>query len=174
MIAPALAGAVLLSLLSTAADYVWFLNIPRHQLLSGAIHGAALFGTLGAYLGWRKGHFLLGKLGGLASGLVAAASFYALAPLAGYSAMLVSWWLVWVMLAAVQSKLEGGWDTRFALARGTATAVAAALGFTVVLFSLYRGWPPDSFPAAKHLASWVMAYLPGLYVLMKPKAQRRD
>ena len=30
----------MLATLSTAADYVWFLDIPQHQVMSGSIHGA--------------------------------------------------------------------------------------------------------------------------------------
>src|SRR5689334_11904212 len=97
---PALIGALLLAALSTAADYIWFLNIPAHTAASGATHGAALFAALGGYLGWRKGQLIVGVIGGLLSGLVAALSFYVLAPLGGYSVMLVSWLLLWILLAA--------------------------------------------------------------------------
>jgi hypothetical protein len=47
------------------------------------------------------------------------------------------------------------------------TSIAAGLGFAVVLFQLYRGWPPAEFPVFRHLVAWSMAYLPGLYVLLK-------
>ena len=166
-LAPALFGSLLLATLSTIADYIWFLDIPGHQVLSGSIHGAALFGALGAYLGWRKGKLLIGLLGGLASGLVAALSFYALAPVGGYNMMLVSWLILWIMLAGLQHYLEGRLDVARALGRGVITAVVAALGFGVVLFQLYRRWPPDTFSVFKHFVAWAMAYLPGLYVLLK-------
>lgn len=166
-LAPALVGSLLLATLSTIADYVWFLDIPRHQVLSGSIHGAALFSALGAYLGWRKGKLVIGLLGGLASGVLAALSFYALAPLGGYNMMLVSWLILWIMLAWLQTYLDGRWDMAKGLGRGVVTAVVAALGFAVVLFQLYRGWPPETFPVFKHFVAWSMAYLPGLYVLLK-------
>src|SRR5688572_32309099 len=89
LVTPALVGSLLLATLSTVADYVWFLDIPQHQVLSGSIHGAVLFAALGAYLGWRKGKAAIGLIGGLLSGLIAALSFYALAPLGGYNMMLV-------------------------------------------------------------------------------------
>ena len=166
-LAPALIGSLLLATLSTIADYVWFLDIPRHQVLSGSIHGAALFSALGAYLGWRKGKLGAGALGGLLSGLIAALSFYVLAPFGGYSMMLVSWLLLWIMLAALQTYLDGRLDMAKALGRGIITSIAAALGFGGVLFQLYRDWPPDTFPVFKHFVAWAMAYLPGLYVLLK-------
>ena len=167
LLTPAVVGSLLLAILSTVADYVWFLNIPKHQVTSGAIHGAALFAALGAYLGWRKGQLGAGALGGLLSGTAAALSFYALAPFGGYNVMLVSWLILWILLAALQTYLDGRLDIARAIGRGIVTAIVAAVGFGVVLFQLYRGWPPETFPVFKHLIAWSMAYLPGLYVLLK-------
>jgi hypothetical protein len=167
LLAPAVVGSVLLAVLSTIADYVWFADIPQHQVSSGMIHGATLFAALGWYLGWRKGQAGIGALGGLLSGTLAALSFYALAPIGGYSMMLVSWLLLWIMLAGLQTHLDGQLSVAKAFGRGLITAVVAAVGFGVVLFELYRGWPPQSFPVFKHFIAWTMAYLPGLYVLLK-------
>ena len=166
-ITPALVGSLLLAALSTAADYVWFLDIPGHQVTSGSIHGAVLFAALGAYLGWRKGKLVIGLLGGLMSGLIAALSFYVLAPIGGYNVMLVSWLILWILLAALQTYLDGRLDIARALGRGVITAVVAAVGFGIVLFQLYRGWPPERFSFVTHFIAWAIAYLPGLYVLLK-------
>jgi hypothetical protein len=54
LVGPALIGSMLLAVLSTVADYVWFLNIPQHQVSSGMIHGSTLFFALGGYLGWPR------------------------------------------------------------------------------------------------------------------------
>ncbi|MFM8532237.1 MAG: hypothetical protein ACKOEC_01365 [Acidimicrobiia bacterium] len=167
MLTPAVVGSLLLAVLSTIADYVWFLNIPQPQVTSGAIHGSTLFAALGAYLGWRKGALAIGALGGLGAGLTAALSFYLLAPVGGYNMMLVSWLLLWILLSGLQTHLDGRFDIAKALGRGIVTSIAAALGFGVVLFELYRGWPPESFSFFKHFVAWAMAYLPGLYVLLK-------
>ena len=167
LLTPALVGSLLLAILSTVADYVWFLDIPQHQVTSGSIHGATLFAALGLYLGWRKGKALFGLIGGLASGLVAALSFYVLAPIGGYNMMLVSWLVLWIMLAGLQTYLDGRFDLPRTIGRGLITAVVAGIGFGVVLFELYRGWPPQSFSFFKHFVAWAMAYLPGLYVLLK-------
>ena len=167
VLTPAIIGALLLAVLSTVADYIWFRNIPQHQVSSGMIHGAVLFAALGAYLGWRRGKLGVGAIGGLVSGTVAALSFYALAPIGGYYMMLVSWALLWVLLAALQTHLDGQLNLARAIGRGLVTAIVAGLGFAVVLLQLYKGWPPASFPAVKHFIAWSMAYLPGLYVLLK-------
>jgi hypothetical protein len=167
LLSPAVVGSLLLAVLSTIADYVWFLKIPQHQVASGAIHGAVLFAALGWYLGWRKGKAGAGVLGGLFSGLLAALSFYALAPFGGYDVMLVSWLLLWILLAALQRYLDGDPNLGKAIGRGIITAIVAAVGFGIVLFRLYRGWPPAEFPAFTHFVAWSLAYLPGLYVLLK-------
>ena len=167
VLTPAIVGSLLLAALSTVADYVWFLDIPQHQVLSGSIHGAVLFAALGAYLGGRKGQLGVGAIGGLLSGMIAALSFYALAPIGGYSMMLVSWVLLWILLAALQTHLDGTLNSARAIGRGLVTSIAAGLGFAVVLFQLYKGWPPPEFPVFKHFIAWAMAYLPGLYVLLK-------
>lgn len=167
LLGPAVIGSVLLAVLSTIADYVWFRGIPQHQVSSGAIHGATLFAALGAYLGWRKGRAAAGALGGLLSGLAAALSFYVLVPFGGYNVMLVSWLLLWICLAGLQTYLDGRLDFAKALARGVITAVVAAIGFGVVLFQLYRHWPPQTFSFLTHFAAWSVAYIPGLYVLLR-------
>jgi hypothetical protein len=94
-------------------------------------------------------------------------SFYALAPFGGYNMMLVSWLLLWILLAALQTHLDGRLDLAKALGRGLITAIVAAIGFGVVLFELYGNWPPQSFSPFKHFVAWSMAYVPGLYVLLK-------
>lgn len=167
ILSPAVVGSLLLAILSTIADYIWFLQIPRHQVASGAIHGAVLFAALGWYLGWRKGQAGAGALGGLLSGAIAAISFYVLAPFGGYPVMLISWLVLWIMLAALQRYLDGDLNIAKAIGRGITTAIVAAIGFGVVLFRLYRGWPPAEFPALLHFAAWSLAYFPGLHVLLK-------
>jgi hypothetical protein len=167
LLTPAVVGSLLLAVLSTIADYVWFADIPQHQVSSGMIHGATLFAALGLYLGWRKGKAAAGAIGGLLSGTIAALSFYALAPIGGYSMMLVSWLLLWIMLATLQTYLDGHLNIPKGIGRGLITAVVAALGFGVVLFQLYRGWPPPTFSFFTHFLAWSLAYLPGLYVLLR-------
>lgn len=167
LIGPALIGSMLLALLSTVADYVWFLNLPPHQVSSGMVHGSVLFAALGGYLGWRQGRAVAGVIGGWVSGMLAALSFYAMVPIGGYPMMFVSWVLLWGMLAALQTHLDGRLDLPKAIGRGLATSIAAGLGFAVVLFQLYRGWPPAEFPVFRHFVAWSMAYLPGLWVLLR-------
>jgi hypothetical protein len=167
LLSPAVVGSLLLAILSTIADYIWFAGIPQHQVWSGTLHGATLFAALGWYLGWRKGQGGAGALGGLLSGAIAAVSFYVLAPIGGYAMMLVSWLLLWILLAGLQTYLDGQVKIAKAVGRGIITAVVAGAGFGIVLFQLYKGWPPPSFPGVTHFVAWTIAYLPGLHVLFK-------
>lgn len=168
----AIVGALLLAAVSTAADYVWALQIPRHQLSSGLIHASVLFVVLGGYLGWLARRPVAGALGGWASGAVAAASFYALAPVAGYNAMIVSWVVLWLSLAALGAFLDRRARGRAVLLRGLLAAAAAGVGFGLVLYFLYGRWPPATFSPVRHFAAWTVAYVPGLLVLLadRPRA----
>jgi hypothetical protein len=102
----------------------------------------------------------------------AAGSFYALAPFGGYNVMLVSWLLLWILLARCRptSTAASTWPRRSAAASSRRSL--RRLAFGVVLFQLYRGWPPETFPVFKHFVAWSMAYLPGLYVLLKRLVSR--
>lgn len=164
-------GALLVATAGTLADGVWALDLPEHQWVSGVVHGAAVFLTLGGFLGARASRPWAGAVGGALSGAVAAASFYVLVPVGGYGVMFVSWWILWLMLAAVQGEL---WPARVGrrpaagvvLRLGTRAALAAAVGFSFVFFVLYGGWSPTAFAPWLHAAAWTVAYLPGLAVLV--------
>jgi hypothetical protein len=54
LLTPAVVGSLLLAILSTIADYVWFLNIPQHQVRRRDSRRDALRRAR-RYLGWRKG-----------------------------------------------------------------------------------------------------------------------
>ncbi len=132
------------------------------------IHGATLFAALGAYLGWRKGKAGAGAIGGLLSGTIAALSFYALAPIGGYSMMLVSWLLLWIMLAALQTYLDGRLNIAKAIGRGIdhRRSSRRSASASSCSSSIAAGRRP-TFSFFKHFVAWSMAYLPGLYVLLK-------
>ena len=110
----ALAGAVLLAALSTLGDFVWANWRVRHLMLYGVLHGMAIFLAIGLFLGGRTGAPLLGGIAGVIAGAAAAGSFYLLRPVMGYSAMFVSWVLVWIALGFINP-----WLTVRALTRRT-------------------------------------------------------
>jgi len=110
LLSPAVVGSLLLATLSTIADYIWFLNIPTHQVVSGLVHGASLFAALGLYLGWRKGQSAAGLVGGLLSGMLwlqRGNPFSSM--LGGIVAALLLWrgtlyrskWMLWILMLSL-------------------------------------------------------------------------
>ena len=91
-----------------------------------------------------------------------------LAPIGGYNVMLVSWLLLWIMLAALQTHLDGRLDLAKAHRprhhhrdRRRASDLAWSCFSCIAAGRLRRS------PFFKHFVAWSMAYLPGLYVLLK-------
>jgi hypothetical protein len=106
--AAALAGALLLGAVNTLGDFVWAPFVPAHHATFGLVHGTLLLLVLGLYLGVLRGRATRGAFGGALLGLLAAASFYALAPLLGFTAaLLASWAALWLGLALLDALLRG-------------------------------------------------------------------
>ena len=177
----ALAGAVLLAALSTLGDFVWANWRVRHLMLYGVLHGMTIFLAIGLVLGGRTGAPLLGGVAGVVAGAAAAGSFYLLAPLMGYSAMFLSWVLVWIALGFISL-----WLTRRATARrlgpgylvvpfgvllteGLGRGVVAALASGAAFYAVSGMWfpfNPTGWDYAVHFASWTVAFLPGFAALL--------
>jgi hypothetical protein len=163
----ALGGALVLAALNTLGDFVWARFVPRHRAVLGLAHGTLLLLALGLYLGLVRRRPLPGALGGAAAGLLAAASFYALAPLVGYSAMFVSWMALWMALAFLDGRLRGGAPGREWLARGLLAAAGSGLAFYAVSGIWTRPAPGGpSYPY--HFLCWTIAFLPGFAALLLP------
>jgi hypothetical protein len=162
----ALIGAVLVAAVSTLGDYVWAAFIPRHMPRYGLAHGTLLFLCVGLYLGALVRRPALGAAGGAAIGLLAAGSFYVLAPLAGYSVMFVSWFGVWIALAFLNGRVLRGQASRAdTLARGVAAAVLSGAAFYAVS-GIWFPFRPRGWDYAVHVVSWTIAYLPGFAALL--------
>ncbi len=117
---PAVVGALLLGALNTFGDFVWARFISSHRAVFGLVHGTLLLMAVGLYLGVLRGRPAFGAVAGATVGLLAAASFYALAPLLGYSAMFVSWMALWIGFAFLDARLHGGAAPRETLLAGRA------------------------------------------------------
>ena len=131
-LAAALLGALLLGLLSTLGDFAWARFVPAHRAAYGVAHGTLLLAAVGLYLGALRGRPARGVLAGALVGLLAAASFYVLAPLLGYAAMLASWMALWIGFALVDARLRGGAPAREVVVRGLAAAVGSGLAFWAI------------------------------------------
>jgi hypothetical protein len=150
----------------TFGDWVWAALSLTHRPQYGLVHGTLLCFWMGLYLGALSGRVAWGALVGAAIGFAAAASFYGLAPMLGYSAMFASWVGLWFGLA---------WLTRQLLAsrglsggHGILRAVLAAVGSGVAFYAVSGIWmrPPSAYEYAWHFAAWTIAFLPGSLALL--------
>jgi len=177
----ALTGAVLLAALSTMGDFVWANWRVRHLMLYGIVHGMAIFLAIGLFLGGRTGAPLLGGVAGVVAGAAAAGSFYLFAPVLGYSAMFLSWVLVWIALGLINlwlmvratarqpgagsSSIMAGVLLKDGLGRGVIAALASGAAFYAVS-GMWFPFNPAGWDYAVHFASWTFAFLPGFAALL--------
>jgi hypothetical protein len=166
-------GALLLAALSTLGDLIWARFALRHRAVFGLAHGTLLLLALGLYLGRHRGRPAAGALAGAGVGLLAAASFYALAPLFRYSAMFASWALLWVGFAVLDARLRGGAPAREVGLRGLAAAAGSGLAFYAIS-GIWTRPAPGGPSYAYHFLAWTIAFLPGFAALLlaSPSAPR--
>jgi hypothetical protein len=161
----ALVGALVLGALNTFGDFLWARFVSSHRAPLGLAHGTLLLLALGLYLGGLRKRPAAGAIGGAVVGLLAAASFYALAPLFGYSAMFVSWMALWLGFALLDARLMGGVPAREAVVRG----VLAALGSGLAFYAISGIWTkpaPGGPNYAYNFLCWTIAFLPGFAALL--------
>lgn len=161
----AIVGAVLLGVLSTVYDFVWATWIPQHRAVYGLVHGMTLLSAVGLVLGWPVGRALAGLAGGAIAGLLAAAAFYALAPVLGMSAMFPAWMLLWLMFAALAAWLARRPLASGVVARGLMAAVLSGAAFWLIS-GIWLDHGPGGPNYARNLASWTFAYFPGFASLL--------
>lgn len=157
--------AVWAAIAMTFGDWLWAALSLRHRMPYGLAHGTLLCLWIGAYMGLVTKRIGFGAVAGAAIGFLAAASFYALAPLLGYSAMFLSWIGLWFGLAWLAQRLfAASASPRQALLR----AVIAAFGSAAAFYAVSGIWmrPPPTPNYAWNFAAWTIAFLPGSAALL--------
>jgi hypothetical protein len=168
-----LAGSLGVAAVSTLGDFVWAAGNLRHRPEYGLTHGTVLFLAIGFFLGALARRPAAGAMWGAVLGLVAAGSFYALAPIVGYSAMFVVWIAMWMALAVVYARLsqrQVGLAT--VLGRGAAAAVGSGTAFYAIS-GIWRPFDPQGWDYAVHFGAWTLAYLPGFAALILTRREGR-
>ncbi len=165
----AIIAALVLGAASTLGDMLWAGLSLRHRVVYGLLHGAAICLLIGAFVGWRARRIALGIAAGPAIGVLAAASFYALAPWLRYSAMFPAWMLFWMCFALLQKFLqrERGWGP--ALTRGLIAATLSGLTFYAIS-GIWTSPPRDGPKYLYNFGAWSFAFFPGFAALFT----RRD
>ena len=165
----ALAGAVVLAVLSTFYDFVWAHFEVRHNAINGLVHGMTLLSVAGLVLGWPVRRLGAGLAGGAIAGLVAAASFYAFYPLLGYLwAIVAAWMLLWLLFGGLEAWLRHApVGTGPVLVRSLIAAVLSGAAFYLVSGMWTDHSAPNYF---RNFASWTFAFFPGFAALLWGRA----
>lgn len=167
---------LVVALVATIGDYIWFEYGVRHTTTAGIVHGAGLLLAVGVVLGHAAGALARGSLGGIVAGVVGALAFYAVAGTLGYLGGLVAaWTFMWIVLAAINAWLRqrvgraGEW-----LTRGAAAAVASGTAFYVVSGIWTEHSPEGGRNYVWHLVAWTIAWAPGLFALTYDRAKQNE
>ena len=159
----ALAASLALAVVMTIGDFAWAAFHIRHRMTSGIAHGAVMCLCLGLAIGFRSRRKLPAAIAGLLIGVVAAGSYYALAPTLGWAAMFPVWMLLWVLFALLQRQLVHRERIGVTLKRGVLAALVS--GFAFYLISdiwIHEAAHPSLLV---HLGAWTFAFLPGFAAL---------
>ena len=160
----AIAGAFILGVVMTLADFVWEALSLRHRVAYGLAHGAAVCLAVGAIVGWRASRATTGALAGIAIGVVAAGLFYILAPALRYSAMFPAWMFFWICFAILQAQLDRSRNFKDAALRGIVAAILSGVAFYAISGIWTR--PARGGPNyLRHFLSWTFAFFPGFAAL---------
>jgi hypothetical protein len=168
----AIVAALVTAAVSTLGDYLWANVLPHHRPIFGLAHGALLFLTVGGCLGVPAGAVIVGAAGGALIGCAAAAGFYLLQPVIGYSGMFVMFVGLWLALGLLNGRVLQRRDTIGAVAvRSVLAAVGSGLGFWAIS-GIWFPFRPHGWDYAVHFASWTIAYLPGFAALLVTRAAK--
>lgn len=168
----ALISTAILAFVATFGDWVWASFLSRHVMVAGLLHGALLCLAMGAVLALPTRRVAAGAAWGVIVGIAAAATFYALAPLLGYGAMLPAWFALWVLLALAQRRFAAAAPWRGAVVRGAIAGTASGAAFYLVS-GMWTGWNPAQINYLDHLARWAFAFAPGFLALQAPSRERQ-
>ena len=160
----AVVASLCLGAAMTIGDWLWAALQIRHRVVYGLLHGALMCLCLGIAVGVRAGKPGPAAVAGPAIGVIAAASFYALAPMLRWNAMFPAWMLLWVLFGLLQYWLAKKESLGIAVMRGAAAALLSGATF----YAISGIWTNDSHDnpnLIRHFGAWTVAFLPGFVSL---------
>ena len=160
-------GIVAVAAVATLGDFVWYEFGVRNRVVAGVVHGAALLMAAGGALAWSHGRVATGLSTGIGAGVIGALLYYALDLVMGRSALLASWFSVWLLLAVGQGRIvqrpPRAWKA--VMTSGIAAALLSSLTFYAVSGMLWGRAPVGGRNYAVQLACWLVAWAPGLLAI---------
>jgi hypothetical protein len=159
----ALAASLALAAVMTIGDFAWAALHIHHRTAYGIVHGAAMCLCIGLAIGVRVRRKLATAIAGLLIGVVAAGTFYFLAPTLKWGAMFPAWMLLWLLFALLQKLLAGGERIGVTLKRGVLAALLSGFAFYLISDIWIHEAAHPSLLA--HFGAWAFAFLPGFAAL---------
>jgi hypothetical protein len=157
-------ASIVLAAVMTFGDFFWAAMNLRHRVAYGIVHGAAMCLFIGAAIGLRERRVLAGVLAGPLIGVLAACSFYLLAPWFRLAAMFPAWMLFWICFALLQGQLARERRIAGGIQRGIVAAVLSGVAFYLIS-GIWTRHDPGGPNYAWNLAAWSFAFFPGFAAL---------
>lgn len=168
-------GALIMAVVSAAADAFWAAALPQHRTIYGVVHGAVVLGVLGFVLARLAGSRrpAIAGLGGIIVGVLSAALFYVLFVLVGNPALILAWMALWVAFAFLTDLAAPRHEPPSRrLTRGLAAAVLSGIPFFVLVAGgMWLGAHDPGPLYLRNVAYWLVAFLPGFGALLLWRAR---
>src|SRR5215471_9746867 len=156
-------SALALAAVMTFGDWLWAAMHIKHRATAGMAHGAAMCLCIGLAIGFRAQRVIPAAIAGPLIGIVAAGTFYVLAPALRWGAMFPAWMLLWILFAFLQRQLARGETVGTAMKRGILAALLSGLAFYLISDIWIHEAAHPGLPG--HFAAWTFAFLPGFIAL---------
>ncbi len=164
-------GILIVAVVSTAGDYIWYQYGVQHRMLVGVLHGALMLMAVGGALGWPPKRVVTGLQVGVGAGVLGALLYYAMAPALGYPAMFAAWGVVWLLLAYGEGRLlqvpARPWSA--VLTRGVIAAAISGVAFYAIAGTVWGRPPAGGRSYFQHLVAWIVAWAPGMIAIGAPR-----
>src|SRR5262249_516283 len=128
----AVAASLGLAAVMTLGDFTWAVLHIHHRTAYGIVHGAVICLCIGLAIGIRVKRKLPAAIAGPLIGVVAAGTFYLLAPALKWGAMVPAWMLLWLLFALLQKLLAGGERIGATFKRGILAALVSGFAFYLI------------------------------------------
>ncbi len=165
-------GILIVALVSTIGDYVWYEIGVRHSIFAGVLHGAILLMAVGGVVGLGARRLGAGLPLGAAAGIGGAAAYYLIAMATrGRVAMVAAWAVCWLILAASEGRLlqrpQRAWGE--VVTRGLLAALLGGIAFYLTVNILWGRAPAGGRNYLQQFVVWTVAWAPGILALVAGK-----
>jgi hypothetical protein len=162
-------GVLVVALVSTLGDFVWYEFGVRHRVVVGILHGAVLLMAVGGVVGMAARRVGAGLPIGAAAGVGGAVAYYLIDTITrGSVAMIAAWAVCWLLLAVGEGRLlqrpQRPW--REVIVRGVLAAILGGLAFYAVVNVLWGRPPAGGRNYVVQFTAWTVAWAPGILALI--------